>query len=98
MTDKPPTAMQIAAQALARAEESHALSAENNIILKRIDAAWMQPHPAYGDRSLLDCVSTLVVEANAGKIVGKRIVFWGSVVLALGALAAFFGISNGAKP
>lgn len=90
MTERPPTAAQIAAQALARSDE-------NNAMLREIHAAWMTPHAAYGDKSLLDCVSTLVVEANAGRIVGKRLIFWGSVIVALGAIAAFFGITGGAK-
>lgn len=83
------TPEQIAAQALLVAEEAHAISAENNRLLKALHAGLMEPLPGY-DRSFVQRATEVVVKAEAGEIVGERLVLWGKVLTALGTIGAAF--------
>ena len=83
-----PTAADVAASALEKAEAALALNTETNHMVKEMHDAWMKPHPGYGGRTLLDCVSDLVTEASAGKIVGERIVWYAKIIGALSAMGA----------
>ena len=85
-----PSAAQVAAEALLRANEQAAIHAETRQMVREIHDAWMKPHVVYGNRSLLDCVSELAAEASAGRIVGERLVWYGKVFAALGTIGAAF--------
>ncbi|MGL5735298.1 MAG: hypothetical protein ACRCYS_10575 [Beijerinckiaceae bacterium] len=90
MSAAKPTASETAQEALAKAEAALELNTETNRMVKEMHAAWMQPHAGYGDRSLLQCVSQIVTEASADKIVGERLVWYAKVVGALSALGGAF--------
>jgi hypothetical protein len=88
--DVPPqTPAQVAAAALLVAEEARAMSAENNRLLKELHAGLMEPLPGY-DRSFVQRATEVVVKAEAGEIVGERLVFWGKVLTALGVIGSAF--------
>ena len=94
MTDpKPKTAAQVAAEAMKRADEAMSISAENNRLLKELHAGLMQPLPGY-HKSFVQRATEVVVEAEAGKIVGEKLVFWAKVLTALAAIAAFVGFAS----
>lgn len=84
------TPAQIAAEALLRANEAHAISAENNKLLTDLHDAWMKPHAVYGNKSLLQCVSEIVADAGAGRIVGEKLVWWAKILSALGVIGTAF--------
>lgn len=89
---KPKTAQQTATDAMARADEALAISLENNRMLKELHAGLMLPLPGY-HKSFVQRATEVVVEAEAGKLVGEKLVFWAKVLTALAAIAAFIGIS-----
>lgn len=91
---KPKTAAQVAAEALARADEAMAISAENNRLLKELHAGLMQPLPGY-HKSFVQRATEVVVEAEAGKLMGERLVFWAKVLTAIAAIGAFVGFTAG---
>ncbi len=82
----PKTAAQIADAAMARANEAFAISAENNLLLRELHAGLMKPLPGY-DQSFVERATAVVVEAEAGKIVGEKLVWYAKVLAALGAIA-----------
>jgi hypothetical protein len=86
-TDKPKTAAQNAAEALRRADEAHTISAENNRLLKELHAGLMQPLPGY-NKSFVERATEVVVEAEAGKIVGEKLVWYAKVLAAVAAIGA----------
>jgi hypothetical protein len=87
MPEKPRTAVQIAAEAMRRADEAHTISAENNRLLKELHAGLMQPLPGY-NKSFVERATEVVVEAEAGKIVGEKLVWYAKVLAAIGAIGA----------
>lgn len=89
MTDKPKTATQIAKEALDKAEAAHAVSQENNRLLRELHAGLMQPLPGYS-KSFVERATEVVVEAEAGKIVGERFVWYGKLLTALGVIGTAF--------
>ncbi len=89
MTPVRRTPEQIAAEALLVAEEARAMSAENNRLLKEIYAGLLQPLPGY-DRSFVQRATEVVVKAEAGQIIGERLVWWAKVLTALGTIGAAF--------
>lgn len=90
---KPKTAQQTAAEALARADEAMMISAENNRLLKELHAGLMQPLPGY-HKSFVQRATEVVVEAEAGKLMGERLVFWAKVLTAIAAIGAFVGFTT----
>ena len=64
-----------AAAAKARAEEAIAIHNETNRLVKEVHQALMVPQPGYGNRAFLESAAALIVEAQAGKIIGDRIVY-----------------------
>jgi hypothetical protein len=99
MVPKPPqTAAQIAAEALLRANEASAIAhkalavnVETNAIAKEIRAALLEPLPGY-DKSFVARTTEVVVGAEAGQIVGEKLVWYAKVLGALGAIAtAIYG-------
>lgn len=99
MTPKP-TSAQIAQQALERAEQAVALHAETNQMVKDIHSALMTPHPGYGNQALIKCVSELVTDAQSGKIVGAKLIWYGKVLTALATIstAVYAAIHWGQAP
>lgn len=87
MTEKPPSAAQTARDALAKAEEARMISQENNRLLRELHAGLMQPLPGYS-KSFVERATEVVVEAEAGKIVGEKLVWYGKVLTALGVIGA----------
>jgi hypothetical protein len=82
------TATQKAELALSQANEAVRLNAETNALMRELHDALMKPHSGFGNRALLSCVSDLVVEAQSGKMVGARLIFYAKV---LGALSVIGG-------
>lgn len=90
MTARPrKTPEQIAADALLVAEEARAMSAENNRMLKELHAGLMKPLPGY-EKSFVERATEVVVKAEAGQIVGERLVWWAKVLTAIGTISAAF--------
>ena len=90
MTDRKLTPTEAAMQALTKAEAALALNQETNEMVKEIHDAWMKPHPVYGNKSLLEVLSSLAARASAGEIVGARVVWWAGILAALGTISAAF--------
>ena len=68
MTDRNLTSTEAAMQALTKAEAALALNKETNEMVKEICDAWMRPHPVYGNKSLLDVLSSLALQIEAGAL------------------------------
>lgn len=83
------TPTQMAAAALSRANEALSLSQETNRMMKEIHAAFMVPLPGY-HKSFIERATEVVIEAEAGKIVGERFVWYAKVLTALGVIATSF--------
>ena len=84
-TPKPKTAAQLAQDALARADAALHMTEENNAMLKELHAGLMMPLPGY-TKSFVQRATEVVVEAEAGKIMGERLVWYAKVLTALGAI------------
>lgn len=84
---KPKTAAQLAKEAIARADDALQMTAENNAMLKELHAGLMLPLPGYS-KSFVERATEVVVEAEAGKIMGERLVWYAKVLSALGAIVA----------
>ncbi len=92
------TSSGVAAEARRIAEESLAISAENNRMLKELHAALMEPLPGYS-KSFVERATEVVVNAEAGRIVGERLVWYAKVFTALGTVsAAFYAMIHWGKP
>jgi hypothetical protein len=87
MTPKP-TASQVAQQALDRANQAVQIHEETNRMVKDIHQALMTPHDGYGNRALIKCVSELVIEAQSGKLVGAKLIWYGKILTALASISA----------
>jgi hypothetical protein len=81
------TPTQIAAEALVRANEAVSLNEETHRMVKELRDGLMMPQPGY-TRSFVDRVTEVVLEAEAGKIVGERLVWYAKVLTALSVVAA----------
>lgn len=82
---KPKTAAQVAAEALLRANEAVALNEETHRLVKEVHAALMAPLPGY-HKSFVERATEVVVEAEAGKIMGEKFVWLAKVLTALGVI------------
>jgi hypothetical protein len=80
-----PNAAQVAAEALLRANEAIALNQETNRLVKELRDGLLAPQPGYS-RSFVDRVTQVVLEAEAGKIVGERFVWYAKVLTAIGTI------------
>lgn len=89
MSDRPRSAQATAAEALLRANEALALNQETNRLVKEMHQALMQPLPGY-DRSFMARASEVVIKAEAGKIVGDRLITAAKWTTAIGTIATAF--------
>ena len=84
-TPKARTAAQLAKDAIARADAALHMTEENNALLKELHAGLMKPLPGY-TKSFVERATEVVVEAEAGKIMGEKLVWYAKVLSALGAI------------
>lgn len=91
--EKKLTPAQAAALALRRAEEAVAMNAETHKLVKDMHQALMQPQHGY-DKALIDRATEVVLEVEAGKIVGDKLARYAKVLGAILAIGAALGIST----
>ena len=87
MTAPKRTAAAVAAEAMLKAEEALSVNVETNRLVKDLHQALMVPQPGY-DRPFLHRAADVVMEAEAGKIVGEKVVLWAKWVTALGVITS----------
>lgn len=85
----PKSAAQVAAEALLRANEAVAINVETNRIVKELHAALLEPLPGY-KKSFVERTTEVVVGAEAGQIVGEKLVWYAKVLAGLGAIVTGF--------
>jgi hypothetical protein len=83
------TAERVAAEALEKAERALALNEETNRMVREVHAAMLAPLPGYS-KSFVERASEWMIEAEAGRIIGSRIIFYAKILGALGAIGAAF--------
>ena len=87
-----PTAAQVAAEAMLRANEALALNQETHRLVKKLHEGLMEPQPGYS-RSFVERTSDVVIKAEAGGIVGERLVWYAKVLTALGTIGTAFYVA-----
>ena len=78
-----------AQEAMEKAEAALAMHEETARLVRELHAGLMEPLPGY-DKSFVKRATEVVIEAEAGKLVGEKLVWYAKVCTAIGTVAAAF--------
>jgi hypothetical protein len=75
-----------AKEAMEKAEAALAMNEETHRLVQELHAGLMKPLPGY-DKSFVTRATEVVLEAEAGKLVGEKLVWYAKLFTAIGTIA-----------